>query len=160
MIVNGKNLKFLIDSPYSMLGDWSSFALCYSIRKFLPEAEIYIKSNKFEHFKWANKLKVKYNYNAYDLLLQSTCLMIRPLDDTTIFNVTNLVSEAKLDKFTPFVSYNESCGKFVTADWIHNNECPFPYADKFATKGMCPNELQVLKLWKQVGILYPMLVRG
>ncbi len=161
MIINGKNLKLAIDAPHSFLGDWSAFALAYSIRKFLPEAKIYLikKKNTGEsYFAWINRLKIENVCSNPDMILPSTCMIIRPIDSDETVSM-DMVSEVKQDKFTPFVSYKEGCARFVMGDWI-NNEYPFPYADRLAEEGMCPNETQVLKLWKQMNALYPMMVKG
>ncbi len=164
MIVNGKNLKLLIDAPYSFVGNWSVFGLAYSIKKFLPEAEICLIKRKSlnadEHyFTWIEKMKIKTVCNNPSLVLPSTCMIIRPIDSDEIVSM-DMVSEVKQDKFTPFVSYKEGCARFVMSDWINSNEYPFPYADRLAEEGMCPNETQVLKLWKQMNALYPMMVKG
>ena len=160
MVNNGKNLKILIDAPYSLFGDWSGFSLCYSIRKYLPEAEIYIKKNKIldsthQYFNWLVRLKIKCFPTAVDIMLPSSCIMIRPIDNSNLE-----ISEAKEDKFTPFVTYSGGCGKFVVCDWINKNEYPFPYADNFMSNDTCVNEIQVLKLWKQMNTLYPLLAGG
>lgn len=163
MIINGKNLKLVIDAPYSFLGNWSVFALGYSIRKFLPEAEISLikkkPTNDECYFTWIKKLKIGHVCDNPHIILPSTCLIIRPIDSDEVVSL-DMLSEAKQDKFTPFVSYKEGCARFVLSDWINSNDYPFPYADKLADKGMCPNETQVLKLWKQMNALYPIMVKG
>lgn len=164
MISSGNNLKIIIDAPYSFFGDWSGFALCYSIRKYLPEAEVYLDKKKsdaqYQYFKWMEKLKIKHFPHTVDLVLPSHCLAIRPLNDSLLLTLETVLSESKEDKFTPFVSYKEGCARFVMSDWINSNEYPFPYADKLVDKGMCPNETQVLRSWKQMNALYPLLVKG
>jgi hypothetical protein len=163
MISSGNNLKILIDAPYSFFGDWSGFAICYSIRKYLPEAEVYLdkkKKSNVQYFNWMEKLKIKYFPTSVDFVLPSHCLAVRTLDDSLLLTIEILLSESKEDKFTPFVSYKEGCARFVMSDWINSNEYPFPYADKLVNKGMCSNEIQVLRLWKQMNALYPLLVKG
>jgi len=160
MIISGKGLNILIDAPFSIFGDWSAFALCYSIKKYLPESVIYLdkkKSSEAKHqyFRWMTQLKVRHFPPSADISLPSSCLIIRPISD-----IKNILSEAKEDKFTPFVSYEEGCGKFVMADWINSNEYPFPYADNLMSTDACVNEIQVLKLWKQMNTLYALLVGG
>jgi hypothetical protein len=163
MIISGKGLNILIDAPFSIFGDWSAFALCYSIKKYLPESVIYLdkkKSSEAKHqyFRWMPKLEVRHFPPSADISLSSSCVIIRPIDSSN--DLKNILSEAKQDKFTPFVSYKEGCGKFVMANWINSNEYLFPYADSLMSMDACVNEIQVLKLWKQMNILYTLLVGG
>ena len=160
MISFGLGIKILINADYGLLGDWSAFSLCYSLRKFLPETEVYLvktgPKNDKQYFNWLSKMNIKSAKNlSPTFVFDSTVIMIRPMEDGT----TDILSEAHQDKFTPFVSYKEGCARFVISDWI-NNEYPFPYADRLAKEGMCPNETQVLKLWKQMNALYSIMVKG
>lgn len=164
MVINGKNLKLAVNAPYSFLGNWSLFAFSYSVRKFLPEAEIFLVKRKMlnvneYYFNWIGKFNIKIFKNNADIILPSTCMIIRPIDSSELISM-EMLSEAKQDKFTPFVSYKSGCGKFVMSDWINTNEYPFLYVDKLAEIGMCPNETQVLKLWKYINTLYPLVVKG
>jgi hypothetical protein len=69
-------------------------------------------------------------------------------------------SEAKEDKFTPFLSYKGGCGRFVMDEWINKDECAFPYVDDLGITSMNANEMQVFKLWKQASSIYPLLAGG
>lgn len=143
-------MNFLITAPYSLFGDWSAFSLIYSIRKISPDAKIGIKVKKQvsdkHFFKWLNKFNL--NKNLFSpLVIESSVMMVRFAEEFSI-------SEAKEDKFTPFVSYKNGCGKFVYSEWIDKEDYPFPYAENFLTQNVCVNEIQIIKTWKQINNLY------
>jgi hypothetical protein len=146
-----------------MSGDWMAFSLCYSLQKFLPDANVFIKYTKNSQiskqlFNWMTSLNIK-DINKLSqpyLILESDNIMIRPMENDN----KEVCSEVKEDKFTPFVSYQKGCGRFVFSEWINREEYPFSYADSFMTEDVCANEIQVLKLWKQMNTLYPLLTRG
>lgn len=166
MATNGSCMNILINAPYSILGDWSAFSLCYSLQRFLPDASIFINYTKNlqinkQLFTWLRNLNIK-NLNkltAPFLNLHSHHIMIRPMENI-VFTSETVCSEIKEDKFTPFVSYQKGCGKFVMDEWINKDEYPFSCADSFMTEGVGANEIQVLRLWKQMNTLYPLLIRG
>ena len=170
MVSSGLGLNILINSDYSAASDWMCFSLCYSIKKVLPEALFAIKFRNIvtevQRFVWLNAFITK-PPSSYNLIIDPNVVIIRPismeLQEKIINNLLSddeLLSEAKEDKFTPFVSYKQGCARFVMSDWINSNEYPFPHADRLANKGMCPNELQVLRMWKQMNTLYALLARG
>lgn len=156
----------LVNSDYTVSGDWMAFSLCYSIQKFLPDANVFIKYTKKSQiskqlFNWITNLNIK-NIKKLSqpyLTLESDNIMIRPME-TISYDNKEVCSAAKEDKFTPFVSYQKGCGRFVFSEWINREEYPFSYADSFMTEDVCANEIQVLKLWKQMNTLYPLLTRG
>lgn len=143
-----------------------AFSLCYSMQKFLPDANVFIKYTKKSQiskqlFNWMTSLNIK-NINKLSqpyLTLESDNIMIRPME-TISYDDKEVCSEVKEDKFTPFVSYQKGCGRFVFSEWINREEYPFSYADSFMAEDVCTNEIQVLKLWKQMNTLYPLLTRG
>jgi hypothetical protein len=154
------NPNILVTAPDTFFGDWSSFSCCFSIKKYLPECKIFLQRDKAQNmkrfFNWQNKLKVKKTLKdvEYDVTLPSWTVMVRSFNDN--FDI----SEAQEDKITQFVSYKDGCGKFVMGEWIDKREYPFPHADSFVREGMNVNEVQILKLWKQMDIYYPLLARG
>lgn len=163
MVTSGLGINVLVNATYSIAGDWMAFSLCYSIQKFLPEANIFIKYSKNSQiskqlFAWMGSLNIK-NINKLSepiVSLDSSSIMIRPMEEI----VLEMCSEVKEDKFTPFVSYQKGCGKFVMDEWINKDGYPFSQADSFMTEDVCANEIQVLKLWRQMNSLYPLLTRG
>ena len=156
--------SFLIYTPYTFFGDWMAFGLCYSIKKLSPESNIMVKPQMTgtvskQYFNWVSRLSSKIDDTKEIITIESpNIIAIRPFSDELDFKGS--CSEAKEDKFTPFVSYQNGCGKFVMADWIDKEEYPFPYADYFMSEDICVNEIQILKLWKQMNVLYPLLARG
>ena len=166
MVTSGSGMKILVNSIYSIAGDWMAFSLCYSLQKFLPDAEVFIKYSKKSQiskqlFNWIVNLNIK-NINKLSepyLILESSAIMIRPIEAISYDN-KEICSEAKEDKFTPFVSYQKGCGNFVLDEWINKEEYPFSHADNFMTEDVCANEVQILKLWRQMNTLYPLLTRG
>jgi hypothetical protein len=162
MISTGLGINILINAPYTMHGDWMAFGLCYSIRKHLPDAKLYlnrIKEKQIDNqfFAWSNKLGVKnQKIMVNPIIINCNSLMIRPIEMGASLDCT----EAKEDKFTPFVSYKVGCGGFVYDEWINKDECPFPHAENFMKPDICTNELAILRLWKQINVLYPFLTRG
>jgi hypothetical protein len=166
MVTSGLGINVLVNSTYNIPGDWMAFSLCYSIHKFLPDASIFIKYTKKSQvskqlFRWITSLNIKNISKLSEpfLNLESTFIMIRPME-TVVFDLAEVCSEVKEDKFTPFVSYQKGCGKFVVEEWINKEEYPFAQADSFMTEDVCANEIQVLKLWRQMNTLYPLLTRG
>lgn len=161
MVASGYGLNILIQTPYTFCGDWMAFSLTYSIKKFLPEANISIKVKSNDVlFKWIARMKISFNENGPMLLMNSNTIMIRSIEQNCLPDLNKNVSEVKRDKFTPFVTYQEGCGKFVMAEWINRDENPFSQVDGLVSDDMCANELQVLKLWKKMSPLYTLLAKG
>jgi hypothetical protein len=162
MISTGLGISILINAPYTAYGNWMTFGLCYSIRKYLPDAKLYLNRIKEKQidarfFGWSNKLGIKNQKTMLNpIIMDCHSLMLRPIE---IGNPLEC-SEAKEDKFTPFVSYKAGCGGFVYDEWINKEECPFPHADNFMEHGICINEVAILRLWKQINVLYPFLTRS
>lgn len=133
------------------------FSLCYSIKKYLPEARFQIKfterNTEISYFKWLRSLQQK-KLTTFNLIItEPNITMIRPMEEN------NACTDVKEDKFTPFVSYVNGCGNFVMGDWINTDRYPFPYADNFMDKNLCVNEIKLLKLWKQMSSVYSLLTR-
>jgi hypothetical protein len=158
MIISGDGITILVNATNTAMGAWSSFGLYYSIRKFLPNAELLLNRNRNVskgYFNWMPRLGVKLlKSHKPDIVLSSLTIMAREI------NGDELVSEAKEDKFTPFVSYENGCGKFVVSEWINKEAYPFPYADDFVTDQVCANEIQILRLWKQMNNAYSLLAES
>lgn len=172
MISTGQELNFLIETSYTLFSDWSTFALTYSLKRFLPDCSVYINRMAFSptsYFTWIPKMGAK---NSKDLgrnpfiSIDSTILMLRPIEDEIAIkikesgSVNEFCSEAKDDKFTSFISFASGCGNFVTTEWINRNDYPFLYAEVFMTTGACVNEIEIIKLWKRANQIYSFLSRG
>jgi len=55
----------------------------------------------------------------------------------------------------PLVTFEKSCGRFVTSKWIDKNKgCPFGKANRFQTDSLTVNEKRILDLWKKLTPLY------
>jgi hypothetical protein len=167
-IFSGKDTSILIKANYNFFGDWTSFATCYSIIKFLPDAEICIHLNKpkiFDKlfFMWAGKLNILLQSdpkNTELFILKPLVILVREIAKADFYDIDKLTCDAKSNDFKPFVSYETGCGKFVVSEWIYKEECPFSCVDKLVGDSMTINELQVLKLWKQASLLYKILSKG
>ncbi len=176
MLINhlGNNLNILIKCNYSYAHDWMAFACWYSLDKFLPDAKVIIACTptdvKEQVFTWPKRVGVPMRRNLVErpvLVLDCDTVIIRDLVDVKylneagqIMNGQEIISEANSEDFTPFVSYKNGCGNFVTAQWINTTECPFPWADRFMTHSATINEVKVLKLWKQLCTTYATVSRG
>lgn len=167
-MATGKGINCVILTEATPERDWKAFATWYTLRQFLPEAWIGLSclrhSQSKECFVWSYCCKVpkvtctKYNLNNPFLFVHDDLMMLRPLDDELVLPLiikeSNYWSEVKQDKFTPFVTYERGCGKFVMTEWLNKEECPFPHADSLISQSACAGELQVLKFWKQMNFLY------
>lgn len=172
MISTGVGLNLVVETQYSLFGDWSSFALVYSLRKFLPDCKVYVKINRVDHeikqlFTWLQKLKVEPIRNLTEAIaVKSTIIMVRPIDEKDLAvikgeqSLDGFCSDAGGNNFTPFLSFASGCGNFVTSEWINKDDYPFPYADYFVSKDASINEIDIIKLWKQVNQSYSFLLRG
>jgi hypothetical protein len=172
MVGTGSYLDFLIKAPYSVFGDWSAFALYYSLEKLLPDANVFLKEDrrncKFrEVFNWVHKCDIKNikNLPSQFIELDSQTLMIRPVEEDVQKKIGNqgikeFCCDAKDDKFTPFVSFSNGCGNFVVAEWIDKDDYPFPHAERFLIDDMCINETEILKFWRRINYIYSYLTRG
>jgi hypothetical protein len=166
-------VNVLIESSYSLFGDWSTFGLVYSLRKFAPNVNIHLKYSRKaggnQYFVWTRKMKVVVNKNIDKFVkFNSHILLIHPVDNEILQKLDNIAdisgsefcSEVKQDKFTPFVSFRDGCGNFVMSEWIDKDDCPFPYADYFMTETVSLNETEVIKLWKLMNQVYSYLLKG
>ena len=175
MISTGQGLSFIIEISYTLFGDWSTFALTYSLKKFLPDCSIYIikirdRDPQILYLTWISKLGVKgwkgSNSNDFISIKDTNLVMVRPIEDDiadkikTASSIYEFCSEAKEDKFTPFLSFKNGCGNFVTTEWINKHDYPFPHAENFMTKEACVNEIEIIKLWKHVNQIYSFLSKG
>lgn len=162
MISTGLGINIFVETPSTITGDWMAFCLCYSIKKYIPDAKLYLKritknEKSLQFFNWSTKLglcRIKNITNP--IVLECDLIMVRPIERDTKLTW----SEARDNKFTPFLSYREGCGNFVYDEWINKEESPFPHADNFMMHGISANELNILRLWKQMHVLYPFLSRS
>lgn len=165
---NGDGMKFCATVDYTYANDWMLFALWYSMQKHLPDAELVIncvppKKIERQFFVWCKRCKVPFSYvNAFNgIAVPPEIIMVRGFPEgTEVKDINDVCSDCRKDLFTPFVSYREGFGNFVTMDWINTMECPFPWADKFMTTLAGVNEVGILKLWKQLGPVYANVSKG
>jgi hypothetical protein len=138
-------------------------------------------------FSWTRQLNVPVIYSAHDdwrlkgaealarlqrsgtlLVVKPDVVAVRDLNDEAIEVLNSspmqniggmLVADASSDELACFVSYRSGWGKFVVADWIHN-EAPFAYVGKFSKDSPNANEVRIAKLWRQLGPIYTAVSRG
>lgn len=170
---NGNGLTFVIECQQLYADDWLAFASWYSLSKNAPDAKVVILVERPKNlFLWTKKVGVEIKHeislNPYFYQFKPNTLLIREFSTWHLEEFEKslgpklpelLVSEAKNDEFTPFVSY-ETCGSFVMGNWINTLECPFSLADKFMTHLACANEVRILRLWKQISSVYATVSRG
>lgn len=103
----------------------------------------------------------------FDLLL-NTCDSVSSLHDEVGFmtNLANsmqnvisnddLCDDCRSDNMSTFASYNTSCGKLVTKNWIDNHkESPLRHVASLAKgKKMSMNEAEIFKLWNKAHAVY------
>jgi len=165
---NGDGMKFCAIVEYTYAADWMLFGLWYSMQKYLPDAELVInckspKKIERQFFAWCKRCKVSFNYSdiCNGILVPPDIIMVRELmEGVEVKDVNDICSDCRQELFTPFVSYKNGFGNFVTTDWINTLECPFPWADRFMTKLAGVNEVGILKLWKQLSTIYANVSKG
>jgi hypothetical protein len=178
MTVNGEDLAVVIRCKYLFSHDWMTFAAWYSLSKMLPDAAVYLSLDKSARttrqvFSWVPRVGIKLSSAIDDNLskihIDCDTLMVRELTEEQAEAISasqggeippELISEAKDDQYTPFVSYRKGCGNFVESEWIDTTECPFSWADRFMTHSANANEVRILKLWKQLTSIYATVSRG
>ncbi len=165
MMVNnlGDGLHLFIKANRSYSGDWMSFCCWYSLTKLLPDTKISLLCQ--EKFKWAKKMNIPIVTKDCGIIIEADTVAVRELTDDNINHLNSgggmesLCCLAQENVFLPFTSYKNGCGNFVTAEWIHKKECPFPLADRFMTDSATANEIRVLKLWRQLNTTYATVSR-
>lgn len=134
-----------------------TFACWYSISKTIPGATTDIccqrGDSNYQLFNWAKKLKLKFIGTETDtsdyFCIDPQMIAVNP------FQLDNLGPvDCKADLNTTFVSYYESCGKFVSYQWLNTLKSPFSISDKFQTENLTLNENKILKMWKRCHQLY------
>lgn len=169
----GNNLNIVIQTTFDYFGDWTAFACWYSVSKMLPDANVSLfyphVSMKEQVLGWMHRCRVPLFKSKVlpenTMILDHCTIVARELNDKNVELLNNnllddMLSEAKDEKITPFVSYRNGCGNFVASDWINTKECPFSIADKFMIHTATANEIKVLKLWKQLSIIYASISRS
>lgn len=158
MNILGKGLNLTIEAELAPIYEWMTFALWYSIQKYLPDSEITICFNgkiNYNMFEWVKKVKLTISDTG--IKIKPYFIMIREIseNDLALFSGKylnkKLICLAKGEKFKPFAYCNE-VGNFIMNEWINNTE--FPDSDKFLTHNATFNEVKVLKLWRQAKFLY------
>jgi hypothetical protein len=154
MMNTGNGLRLLIRCNYLSHHNWMSFISWFSIKKYLPDAEICVQCdrNKFVNcslFEWVKKLNVDFSYSR----LQSPLLgfIEIPCDVMAIGEWDNKLNiiDAKSNDISAFCTYRNGCGNFVMADWINSILPPFDKVDIFKKEGMTINEAKILEIWKK-----------
>jgi hypothetical protein len=149
----GKGLGIVIYSKSVLEHDWMSFACWYSIKKFLPDAEIILICERGNVvFNWTYKFGVKTIYNtnykfSNDLFIveiQPSVMAVRPIVD-----VLGPI-DAKSSQIATFVDYDNGCGNFV-------KEATPPFGKKFVNIDVSPNEIKIFKLWEDCLKIYSFL---
>lgn len=170
----GENLNILINCEYLYCHDWMSFVSWYSIKKYLPDANVFVncirKSNSGQFFRWTTKLNVPFYLNK-EFNLQN-CLKINPyvfaireLNEENValinnFDLNQVCSAVKSDHFTPFVSCDNGLGNFVLSEWINKLECPLSNMDRYISLDVNFNEIRVLSMMSQLASLYSSVSRS
>ncbi len=90
MITSGLGLDILIQTPFSFAGDWMTFCLCYSIRKYIPDARIHLKrinqgEKNLQFFNWSSKLGITNCNNCNPIVLDCNLIMVRPIEKDAKF---------------------------------------------------------------------------
>jgi hypothetical protein len=143
-----------------------AFASWYSIHKNLPDAEVTVSpmrgDPKYDLFHWTRKCKVPLIYyvgpNVVPFGEIHQGLVVVPVYAMAVraFDSGNLgPSNVRSMESSTFVSYENGCGKFNTAEWIHKIRAPFRSARrKFGRISCSVNEVKVLDLWERMHRLF------
>jgi len=148
---SGDNLNVFIARSESIHEGWMSYACWYSLKRFLPDAQVYLLPNKKLNpyiCYWAYSRGVKaQSPDANALIVSSDMMMVRSFttknlkDLRTYFqenapcflDQTNLCSSCQNTEAVPFIHYAE-CGKFNKKEWIKKERRdPFAIAHQFYT---------------------------
>jgi hypothetical protein len=172
----GEGLNITISCDYLPGHNWMSYLCWYSINQNLPDAKVNIvcKRNNVSGtmFLWTKKIGIPFKmYNGSSceetielrptVIVPPYCMCVRDFEesgfdastikegDLLYLNDTDLVSKASSDDPSSFCSYKRGWGHFITADWIHKEECPlyFLFVKKFSKQGMSLNERKIESLW-------------
>jgi hypothetical protein len=172
----GKNLNIIISCDHIPGHNWMSYICWYSIRKNLPDANVSLVCKRHNVsgylFLWTKKVGVPFKmysssediistYKKPNLVVPPFCLAVRDFDeagidpsfikdnDSILLEDTNLVCDAKEDKFSVFCSYEDGWGRFITKEWINKTDCPLSFFSlkKFSSSNMSLNEKLVKNMW-------------
>jgi hypothetical protein len=187
MTNTGDGLSVLILCDYIPIHNWMTFACWYSLSKILPDSKIGIMCNRrpvtWQMFDWTRRLRVNMQIHApltkeqniskalagsfYSkplLVLEPNILAIRDLEnlegvqEVTDVASSDLCSDVRGDKMSPFVSYSDGWGNFVVSSWI--NRAGSPFRHKFGRENMTVNEVRVERLWGQLATVFQTVSRG
>lgn len=166
----------IIRTKYSPFYEWMAFSSWYSITKNLPDIPVvlwcypYDKLVNYQLYLWTYKVNIKYHYSKNvnitkpSIILDPWIVMLREtemdLEDNLEIEDSGFCSKVNSEELTPFVSVKERCANFVMTEWIDRIECPFAFADRFINYSVTFNEMRVLKLWKQLDIVFSAISRN
>jgi hypothetical protein len=71
----------------------------------------------------------------------------------------DLCCDAKEDRFCVFVTYFNGWGKFITSNWINNLNIPNISNKKYKENLTTANEVRIVKIWENAGMLLQTLLR-
>lgn len=157
----GSGLSLLINCWYVPHHHWMTFASWYSVKKFLPDAEVSIHCNRqngdyrWPLFGWAVKLRAKFSYNRpknfSGLEIQANTMAVRTWQQND-----NQVVMANSNEISTFVNYGDGCGNFVMAEWINSLAAPFEKVPNLINGRMelTLNERKVFDIWEQLLPVY------
>lgn len=154
----GENLNLVINCDHVPGHNWMSYLCWRSIRKNLPDANIYIfckrRNVTGNLFLWTKKLKVFFKmYNTEEsflgflenlsfpvIILPPFCLAFMDFEECNLdpnkiihnkinyLKETELFCDSKSEEFNIFCSYENGWGNFETNKWINKIESPLSKA--------------------------------
>lgn len=166
--LTGKNLSIVIEANSDIHSSWESYACWYSVKKFIPEAQISIlvhnKRQTPYSFLWATKtgiLLVNAIKSTPNITLPTNCLCLKKLDEEKIKlipdNISSLFADSLSNKINNFVTY-ETCGQFNRTKWLQEKDIPpFKRANHLKTDYMTINEKKILEMWAKMASHYSKL---
>lgn len=146
-----KDFKITICCECNFCHEWMAFASWYSIKKRLPDCEVFLKVNLNKPiFRWANRLGVKISKNSSSSFkIPPTVMAVRDFEGNTD------ISSSKSNIQTTFIDYAQGCGNFVVDEWINSSKVPFFRARKrFGNANLTVNEMAILTIWEQCHHVY------
>lgn len=150
---------FTIQADYTLESDWMAFALWYSIKRYLPDAKIFIllpkKPFKQILFKWLDKCKVRRLTSGHEgLLLPDHCIMIREPLDYCIKD--EMIQDINSDGSPVFIKFGNKIGNLDIAEWATKTKiAPFNFTWQCETK----HEQAVAQLWRLMSQHYQLANR-
>lgn len=156
----GEGLVVFISCKPTLTDNWLSFASWYSVKKFLPDAQIYLVGESQEQermsFGWVYRSKLPFVRSGIaeaEKLIQGEKVVIKAGTIAVREYLSGQVIPAKSLDTATFVDASQECGSLVISQW-NRPYPPFRKATKFITETATPNERKVLSLWEESINLY------